>query len=566
MAVKKLRVSELDFDGIKSNLINFLKSDEAFGAEGSYNYEGSAMSALLDVLAYNTHYMGYYVNILANEMFLDSASKRESIVSIAKHLGYTPASSKSASITFDITSDSLDPPSIVKTDEFIGVGEDGVEYKFYPDDIYPKSLADNSVTGIVCKEGKKVTKEYIKDSNNLDQKFLLDSGVDTDTLLVKVKSEEGGTDKLYTKFNDISELTSISTTYFLQEVSAGQFEVVFGDGDFGNKLSEGSIITFEYLISSGEGANGITTLSTETSTVTGMTITSNSTGGQGPQSNESVRFLAPKSFQAQNRAVTLDDFKIMLREKGTNVKSSIVWGGEDNDPPMYGKVFLCCQPITGEFLTDTDKIDNIAMLSTNKIIGITPEILDPEYVYIDIDSVVIYNTKLNINPEGAIKENIINSIKNYGDTVLNDFEGEFQFTPFVALIDDTDVSIVSNYTTLKMYKKINPNGDDDLEDSWDLQFNTAIENLTSSEFQLVGGTQSVSFKSSGTDIILVDSTGTTISTSHGTITDGKVSIDPININGTADIKVYVEVDRIDIAPYFGTLLNIDQIEIKMVRS
>ena len=256
----------------------------------------------------------------------------------------------------------------------------------------------------------------------------------------------------------------------------------------------------------------------------------------------------------------------MVQTKGSNVKSSIVWGGEDNDPPMYGKVFMCCQPITGEFLTDANKSDLISILATNKTIGITPEIVDPEYVYIDIDSVVIYDSKTNVITDGAIRENIINSIKNYGETVLNNFEGEFQFTPFVAMIDDVDNSIVSNYTTLKLYRKIKPNGVSNLLDSWDLQFNTPIESLISSEFQLQGGTQSVSFKSSGTDIILVDSDGITVSTSHGTISDGKVSINPIDINGTAEIKVYVEVNRVDIAPYFGTLLNIDQIEVKMARS
>jgi len=563
MAVKKLRVAELDFDGIKSNLIEFLKADPNFGSDGSYNYEGSALSSLLDVLAYNTHYMGYYVNMLANEMFLDSASKRESIVSIAKHLGYTPSSARSASITFDITS--TNATSITPSDEFIGHGDDGTEYKFYPITTYNKD-GNNNIEGIVCKEGKITTKSYVKDTNNLDQKFLLDENADTTTLVVKVKPDKDSADVSYNLFTDISELSSTSTTYFLQETSSGQFEVVFGDGTWGNKLSDGSIITCEYSLSSGSGPNGINELSSENQTITSRPVTSNATGGSGPQTDDSIRFLAPKNFQAQSRAVTLDDFKVMVQTKGSNIKSSIVWGGEDNDPPMYGKVFMCCQPITGEALTDTDKTSLLSTLSKNKTIGITPEIVDPEYVYINVDSVVIYDSKLNVITDGAIKENIINSIRNYGDTVLNNFEGEFQYTPFVAVIDDTDNSIVSNYTTLKLYKKIKPNGNDTLDDSWDLQYNTTIEGLTSSEFQLVGGTQSVSFKNSGTDIILIDSTGTTVSTSHGTITGGKVSINPININGTADIKVYAEVDRVDISPYFGTLLNIDQIDVKMVRS
>ena len=564
MAVKKLRVAELDFDGIKNNLISFLKEDPNFGNDGSYNYEGSAMSTLLDVLAYNTHYMGYYVNMLANEMFLDSASKRESIVSIAKHLGYTPSSSRSSSITLNVISSSNALP-ITPDNEFIGIGDDGTEYKFYPIKTYNK-LADNSIENVVCKEGKITTKTYIQDTNNLDQKFLLDDNADTTTLTVSVKLDSNAEEVSYTEFINISELSSTSKTYFLQESSNGQFEVIFGDGTWGNKISDGSIITFSYSLSSGSGPNGINTLSNENLSDTVIEVTSSATGGSGPQSDDSIRFLAPKNFQAQSRAVTIDDFKVMVQSKSNNVKSSIVWGGEDNDPPMYGKVFMCCQPITGEILTDTNKSDILSILSTNKTIGITPEIVDPEYVYIDIDTVVIYDSKVNVITDGAIKENLIKSIKNYGETVLNSFEGEFQYTPFVALIDNVDTSIVSNYTTLKLYKKIKPNGNSTIVDSWDLQFNTAIEGLTSSEFQLVNGVQSVSFKSSGSDIILVDSFGTTVSTSHGTITDGKVSINPININGTAEIKVYVEVDRVDITPYFGTLLNIDKIDVKMVRS
>ena len=252
MAVKKLRVAELDFDGIKNNLISFLKEDPNFGSDGSYNYEGSALSTLLDVLAYNTHYMGYYVNMLANEMFLDSASKRESIVSIAKHLGYTPSSSRSASITFDITSTNGTP--ITADNEFIGHGSDGTQYKFYPITTYQKVGTD--ATGytnskpIVCKEGKITTKTYVVDTNNLDQKFLLDENADTTTLKVNVKLDTVTDEDSYNLFTDISELNNTSKTYFLQEASTGQFEVIFGDGTWGNKLSDGSIITFTYSLSS----------------------------------------------------------------------------------------------------------------------------------------------------------------------------------------------------------------------------------------------------------------------------------------------------------------------------
>jgi len=568
MAGKKLRVTELDFDGIKANLIDFLKEDSVFGTDGAYNYEGSAMSALLDVLAYNTHYMGYYVNVLANEMFLDSASRRESIVSIAKHLGYTPASSGCASITIDI--ESTGASAITESDKFTGTDIDGTSYDFHPIKEYQKTGSAGTgytSTGIVCREGKKVARTYVKDSNNLDQKFLLDSGVDTSTLKVSVTPAGGGADVNYTKFTEITT-TDLSTSYFLSEASDGQFEVSFGDATFGSVLPDGATINLDYVISSGSSANGIGQLTSEINNISSITVTSSATGGSEPQSDESIRFMAPKSYQAQNRAVTLDDFKVMIeRNPATNVKTSIVWGGEDNDPPMYGKVFICCKPTSGETLTDTDKANITSILSTNKTIGIDPVIVDPEYTYLNISSTVIYDTKTSVISDGAIQSKIIANIKNYNDVNLNSFNGEFQYTPFVAMIDDSDNAVVSNYTSVDLYKKITPNGNSTLVDSWDLQYNVTVSNITSDSFQLEGGTQAVSFKSVGTDLRLVDSDGVQISNlSYGTVSGSKVTINPINIKGTTDIRVYAEIDKVNVKPYYGSLMNIDQITVTMVRS
>ena len=329
MSTNKLRVTELDFDNIKENLKSFLSSDDSlFKVDAGFNFEGSVLSSLLDVLAYNTHYMGYYTNMLANEMFLDSAVKRESVVSLAKQLGYTPRSATCAQITFDATNkDDNNPVSVPITKVFEGENDLNKTFKFYPIDEYVIQAGQTS--SITCREGTKVTREYVIDSNNLEQKILLDTNVDKFTLSVRVKPDNTSNDNTFITYNEFEDITVLlqtgatsSKVYYLNEVDAGQFEVVFGDGvETGYKPNDGSLIRLEYLVSSMDEANGISNIR-EVSDVTvleDIKITSVASGGAEPQSLESIRYMAPKSFQSQNRAVTSDDYSTLAQLKFPNL-------------------------------------------------------------------------------------------------------------------------------------------------------------------------------------------------------------------------------------------------------
>ena len=596
MAKENLRVTELDFDSIKTNLKDYFSSQSDFQ---DYGFEGSALNILMDVLAYNTHYMSYYVNMVANEMFLDSASNRTSIVSIAKHLGYVPTSAKSASATVTLNMTATTAPSentvytLPKGSKFTATGGDGTSYNFITLNAYSTvpsiaSQTEFTIAGVILNEGKQVTKSYVVDTNNIGQRFEIQENADLSTLIVTVQNSATDTGtETYTKFDEISTLTATSKTYFLEEVESGKYLITFGDGVFGKKLSTGNIIQLEYATSTGIGANGIglndaastrafTLASSITPggiTTTDVVVTSSTTGGAVPETNESVKFFAPKSFQPQKRTVTANDYKTFIQNKFPNAAAVSTWGGEINDPPEYGKVFIAIKPQTGYTLTDADKL-NITdeILAPNKILCITPTIVDPDYTFLGITSTVKYNDTTSLNPEGTVQASVIAAIKSYASTNLDGFNDTFRHSKLSTSIDDSDTSIRSNYTVAKLIKRLTPNTNSTLTDAWTIKLNSPVESgtLVSETFIQTDSTTTVSFRDSSGVLRLVDSANTVITDNVGTIDylSGIIVVNPINIStitsGNTYIKLTVTTDNIDIKPLTGQILTVDDSDITVV--
>ena len=394
----RLRVTELDFNDIKTNLKSYLSSQKEFQ---DYNFEGSAMNTLLDLLSYNTHYNAIYANMISNEMFLDSAVKRDSVISLAKHLGYRPRSSTASTgrINVTVNSPTGSPSSLTMPKGTVfrsRVNETNFQFVTTADVTIIPTEGVYTFTNIDVKEGTLLTLQYTKDSSNEAQRFLLtDTNIDVSTLKVKVQNSVADvTQTTFTEADDFLEVKADSEVYFLDAVEDGFYELTFGDDVLGKKIIDGNIVIIEYIVCNEDDANGANsyTLQTAVGGSTNATITTviNSQNGAPRETIDSIKFNAPKSFSAQKRAVTAEDYKVILPKLYNNVDAMQVWGGEDNDPPIYGKVFLSIKPKTGRTLTTStkDAIKN-TVLSGKTMVSITPEIIDPVYICI-IPSVTVY--------------------------------------------------------------------------------------------------------------------------------------------------------------------------------
>ena len=476
MATSKLRVTELDFDTIKANLKDFFKGQTEFT---DYDFDGSGLSLLLDVLAYNTHYMSYYLNMVANESFLDSATQRDSVVSLAKNLGYTPRSRTGASavLSLAITQNSTQLPDLVKIPAYtqFNVTSLGKSYTFYSlvDKIitWDGSATGNNrtfaVTDFKVTQGAKLIKEFVVTGNE-NQRFLLENtNVDSSTVSVRVKENtSSNTFDTYSKFDGLLALDSSSTYYFVNEAEGGSYEISFGDGVYGKKVSAGNVIVVDYLTTDGPDANGLTglTLSSESQTwgetsnqtsasvSVAVTTTSSSSGGSEPESLDSIKYLAPRSFQHQNRAVTADDYKAIITSKYSNASSVRVWGGDEDSSAGFGKIFIAIKPQSKETLTENEKNEVRNILKDYKIVGMETIIKSPEYVGLKVDSIVKYNPSLTSKESETLKLNAINAIKEWNLNKLNKFDGVFRYSQLGAAIDNSDKAILSNTTEISLIK------------------------------------------------------------------------------------------------------------------
>jgi len=433
MASNKLVVSDLDFDTIKSNIRAFLQDQPEFS---DYNFEGSGFAVLIDTLAYNTHYLGFNANMLANEIYLDSADIRKNIVSLAKMLGYTPSSPKAPKAELDIVLNNATGASVTmdKGTSF-STTVDGVGYQFVTNEEITINPVDGvyRFTNVPIYEGTLVTFRYTVDSTDVDQKFVIPSvNADTSTLKVTVQNSASDTTlNTYTLATGVRGLSSTSKVYFLQETDTGKFEVYFGDGVLGRKLSDGNIVILEYVVSNKEEANGASsfTLGSSIGGFSDVSITVNSVaqGGAESESKESIRYNAPLQYTAQDRAVTGTDYETIVRSLYPNALSISAWGGEEDETPVYGVVKIAIKAASGSTLTNQTKTDIVNSLREYNVASVRPVIVDPETTSVILSSTVRYDAKLTPKTASTLRSEVIDAITNYNTNTLQRFDGIFRY-------------------------------------------------------------------------------------------------------------------------------------------
>lgn len=456
-----LIIDGVSFPEIRENLKTFLTAQSQFK---DYNFDASGLSVLLDVLAYNTYYNSFYLNMTATEAFLSTAQRRNSVIQLARSLNYTPRSVSSSKLKATLTVTPVGSPSSVIVPKYTRFEVETERGKFFfmtdaAHTFTPNVDGDYILEDITLIEGKQITEKYVKNSMDVSQRFILNNvDIDTSTLVVRVlNSVTDSTVRVFNKSENIVEIDSNSLVYFLEEVEDGKYEIFFGDGITGVDLTDGNIVYIEYLISRGQLANEIQSVILASSVndiiTIEATVTTPSYGGDDRESIERVRFNAPKSFAAQNRAITSEDFtSLMLKQQ--NVDSVIVWGGEDNDPPYYGKVFIAIKPKFGDVLTATEKtylIENV--IKPKKTLTVSVDIVDPEYIYIILDVITKYNSAQNVLNTTNLSSIIRNVITNYTNTDLNGFSRYFRYSKLSRLIDTSERSILSSVIKLRMRKE-----------------------------------------------------------------------------------------------------------------
>ena len=455
-----LRVTELDFDDIKANLKTFLESQSEFT---DYDFEGSSLSVLLDILAYNTHYNAYLANMLTNEMFLDSAVKRSSLVSIAKHLGYTPNSVTGSRAVIDVAVSSVaDNPATLTLNRYspFSTSINGTTYTFYNLNAITATPSGGTYTfdDVTVVQGTLLSKSYTVSTPGPDEKYEIpNEAVDTSTLRVTVQNSVSDTTvNTYTLATDITGLDSTSEKYFLEENTVGNFQLYFGDGVVGKKLTAGNIITIQYLASAGDVTNVSTnfTQSFTSSTIGGsdsivVTTVSNSTSGAPKETIASIRYNAPKANAAKNRAVTTDDFKTLIQNNYTGAESISVWGGEENNPPKYGKVIISLKPFDGFTISNATKTNiKNTILADRKVLAIQPEFIDPEYIRIGLNIGVTFNTNLTNLSAEQVSNTVNTTVNNYFTNDLQKFNSNFYHSKLIKNIVDSDTSIIGAIATV----------------------------------------------------------------------------------------------------------------------
>ena len=469
--------TNLDFNQVKSTLREYLKENSSFT---DYDFEGSNLSTILDVLAYNTYITSYNANMVANEVFIDSATLRENVVSLARNIGYTPKSRKAAraTISFFIDTSNLSPtPSTITLQKGVvassssSFGSQSFVFSILEDITVP--VIDNTAqfNNISVFEGNLVTSNFTYNARNPEQKFILDNvGIDTDLMTVLVNpSQQSSRSVKYSLQDSLFDVDGNTTVYFIQEVDDERYQIIFGDGIFGKKLDDDNFITANYITSSGDAANGVNNFKFSgrlsynrnaqsyivTSGISALTTGIVATGGESIENVESIKKFAPRIYASQNRALTANDYETLIPARIYPETESIsVFGGEELVPPQYGKVFISIKPRFGDFLPNLLK-ENIKSKSKKyAVAGIVPEILDLKYLYIEVDSKVYYNT--NLAPSApAVSSVVLNNATKYSESSeMNKYGARFKYSKFLKIIDDSHEAITSNISTVKMRRDL----------------------------------------------------------------------------------------------------------------
>ena len=582
----RIEITDLDFDQVKDNFKTFLSQQTHFT---DYNFEGSSMSVLMDLLAYNTHYLAFHANMLANEMFIDTSLTRASAVSHAKALGYLPSSPKASNTYIDITVRNvpISQKSLVMSagTSFTTTIND-VSYNFV-------TISDHTATSdtgifvfsnVRIYEGTRVRYTYTVNSANLEQRFIIPAAnVDTGTLVVSVQaSTSDTTTEVYILNTDYTTITPTSLIYFLQEIENGKFEVYFGDGVNGKKPIDGNIVILDYVVTSGTLADGASAFTAETtiggySDISVVTTGGSTSGGGDAETVDSIKFNAPLKYAAQGRAVTPDDYKSIVPTVFTNIKSIQCWGGEDNDPPIYGKVYIAIRPNTGTSLTNTTKTSIVTSLKKFNVASIIPEIVDPELLFLVLGVNIKYNSTLTTKAKSDIIALVETTISSFNTNNLQKFDSVFRHSNLLKSIDDTDVSILSSTATLKLKRIITPTIN--AITKYTISFNNTAYHpsaswaqtvVESTGFYLDGNSNEQFIDDDGngnirTFYLLGGTTKTITNAEAGTINynTGEVVLTSFNIGATTNtngtIDVTIKPDSNDIIPVRQQVIEIDTV-------
>ena len=594
----KMNITELDFDGIKSNLKTYLKGQTEFT---DYDFEGSGMSVLLDTLAYNTHYNAFMANMAANEMFLDTAVKRNSVTSHAKSLGYTPTSTKAPVAYVDVTIQDANTAAVTMPAGYaFNTTIASVNYQFV--NTTARTLQPTSgvytYSNIPIYEGTWVTTTYTVDVSDADQRFILDNdNVDVSTLAVSVQtSAEDTTLTTFTKANSLVEVKSTTNAYFIQETLEGEWQVYFGDGVVGSALIDGNIVNLSYVVTNGTAANGAKSF-TAAGSISGfgnITVATQTAAADGadPEGIDTIKYNAPFSYAAQNRTVTAADYKAIVPQLYSNVKAIAVWGGEYNSPAVYGKVFISILPNTGTVLTTSTKASIVNLLQDYNVVSITPEVIDLETTKVVPTINFKYDANATTKTASALAALITTAVTNYSSTTLEKFETVFRYSKFTTLIDEVDPAILNNITNIKISKTFKPTLSSALK--YTIDFSNALYNphsghmgstegvtaggiLSSTGFSLNASTETWYLEDDGAGIVktyYISGTSKVYQAAAvGTIdyTTGEVVLTKINITAVSDVngatstsvRITVQPASNDVVPVRNQILQIDSVNISV---
>jgi len=472
------KFTNLDFDQIKTSIKDYLRANSDFT---DFDFEGSNFSVLIDTLAYNTYITAFNSNMIVNESFLDSATVRENVVSLARNIGYVPKSrtAAQATVSFDVTT-SGNTPTLTLQAGLVCVGSaNDTSYVFsIPESITTVTTQLTDANGniinstasfkdIIIYQGTYLSKTFIV-NGSLDQRFLLENSfIDTSTIKVYVKgAADTGLGKEYRKVDNILNITDISETYLIQEITDERYELLFGDGIFGKKLENDSIITVSYIVTDGTEGNGPASFTYAGSTVSSsnqiqlpsvtpsITTVSAAANGGNIESIDSIKYFAPRLYSSQYRAVTARDYESVIQQIYPNTESVSVVGGEDLDPPEFGTVFITIKPKNGEFVSDFDKQSILSNLKGYTLAGINQKILDLKLLYVELDSFVYYDQS-KVTTVSELKTSITNGLLTYGSsTDLNKFGGRFKYSKMLNVIDNIDDAITSNITRVRIRRNL----------------------------------------------------------------------------------------------------------------
>ena len=459
----------LDFDQIKISIRDYLRANTNFT---DYDFEGSNLSIIIDALAYNTYTTAYNTNMAANECFLDSATLRENVVALARNIGYVPRSRRSSRARISFTVDGLVDTSTLTINAGVicnGAGENTNFIFCIPEDItVPVVNGFAEFTNIEIYEGVFISQTFTVDTSLFNQRYILDNSfIDTSTIKVKVKPSSSSTSSVtYTQIDNIVGVTSTSNSYLLQEIEDERYELIFGDDVIAKKLSNSNEITVSYIVTDGRDGNGASEFSfvgnitnqdgaaINADLISLVSTDEKSRDGDDIESISSIKYFAPRIYSSQYRAVTASDYESVLGYIYPNVESVTAYGGEEMNPPRFGKVFISVKPRNGDFLSDETKRELIQKLKSYAVAGIVPEFIDLKYLYVEVNTTPYYNPSLNDSPE-TLKTDVSNALTQYSRSIdVNKFGGRFKYSKAVSLIDSVDSSITSNITLVTIRRNL----------------------------------------------------------------------------------------------------------------